>query len=182
MSSNKTLTIIFHGHAENRLQSSPHHPDPDLPEMESKMQIPHLLPKLFGGLALLLSGLAQASALQISLVRSIHGGSCQDAIVRNLTSTTLQITLNYVIKGTDGSYYSGSAPIGGTTFNGGANTGYYMTLAPLAVKGKIMVGVSGGEEGALKGPSIMPGGSKEGWEALAPIYTKIAAIAEGDEG
>jgi 6-phosphogluconate dehydrogenase len=42
------------------------------------------------------------------------------------------------------------------------------------------VGVSGGEEGALKGPSIMPGGSKEGWEALAPIYTKIAAIAEGE--
>lgn len=42
------------------------------------------------------------------------------------------------------------------------------------------VGVSGGEEGALKGPSIMPGGSKEGWAALAPIYTAIAAIAEGE--
>jgi 6-phosphogluconate dehydrogenase len=42
------------------------------------------------------------------------------------------------------------------------------------------VGVSGGEEGALKGPSIMPGGSKEGWQALAPIYQKIAAIAEGE--
>ena len=42
------------------------------------------------------------------------------------------------------------------------------------------VGVSGGEEGALKGPSIMPGGSKEGWASLAPIYTKIAAIAEGE--
>ncbi|CAN5656987.1 NADP-dependent phosphogluconate dehydrogenase [soil metagenome] len=42
------------------------------------------------------------------------------------------------------------------------------------------VGVSGGEEGALKGPSIMPGGSKEGWKALEPIYTKIAAIAEGE--
>ncbi len=42
------------------------------------------------------------------------------------------------------------------------------------------VGVSGGEEGALKGPSIMPGGSREGWEALAPIYTKIAAVAEGE--
>ncbi len=42
------------------------------------------------------------------------------------------------------------------------------------------VGVSGGEEGALKGPSIMPGGSKEGWEALSPIYTKIAAVAEGE--
>jgi 6-phosphogluconate dehydrogenase len=42
------------------------------------------------------------------------------------------------------------------------------------------VGVSGGEEGALKGPSIMPGGSKEGWEAIAPIFTKIAAVAEGE--
>ncbi|NBS17485.1 MAG: NADP-dependent decarboxylating phosphogluconate dehydrogenase [Gammaproteobacteria bacterium] len=42
------------------------------------------------------------------------------------------------------------------------------------------VGVSGGEEGALKGPSIMPGGSEEGWRAIAPIYTKIAAIAEGE--
>ena len=42
------------------------------------------------------------------------------------------------------------------------------------------VGVSGGEEGALKGPSIMPGGSKEGWQSLAPIYTKIAAQVEGE--
>ena len=42
------------------------------------------------------------------------------------------------------------------------------------------VGISGGEEGALKGPSIMPGGSKEGWQALAPIYQKIAAVAEGE--
>ena len=41
------------------------------------------------------------------------------------------------------------------------------------------VGVSGGEEGALKGPSIMPGGSKEGWQAIAPIYTKIAADRRG---
>jgi 6-phosphogluconate dehydrogenase len=42
------------------------------------------------------------------------------------------------------------------------------------------VGVSGGEEGALKGPSIMPGGSKEGWEFLAPIYTKISAHVDGE--
>ena len=42
------------------------------------------------------------------------------------------------------------------------------------------VGVSGGEEGALKGPSIMPGGSAEGWKALAPIYTKIAAQVDGE--
>jgi 6-phosphogluconate dehydrogenase len=42
------------------------------------------------------------------------------------------------------------------------------------------VGISGGEEGALHGPSVMPGGSAEGWEAIAPIFTKIAAIAEGE--
>ncbi len=42
------------------------------------------------------------------------------------------------------------------------------------------VGVSGGEEGALKGPSIMPGGSAEGWKSIEPIYTRIAAVAEGE--
>ncbi len=36
-------------------------------------------------------------------------------------------------------------------------------------------GVSGGEEGALKGPSIMPGGSKEGYKSVGPILTSIAA-------
>jgi 6-phosphogluconate dehydrogenase len=42
-------------------------------------------------------------------------------------------------------------------------------------------GVSGGEEGALHGPSIMPGGSKEAWQALAPILRAIAAKAEDGE-
>ncbi len=37
------------------------------------------------------------------------------------------------------------------------------------------MGISGGEEGALKGPSIMPGGSPEAYEQLAPILTAIAA-------
>ncbi len=37
------------------------------------------------------------------------------------------------------------------------------------------MGVSGGEEGARHGPSIMPGGTRESWEALAPVLTKIAA-------
>ena len=37
------------------------------------------------------------------------------------------------------------------------------------------VGVSGGEEGALKGPSIMPGGHVEAWEAIKPIFQAIAA-------
>lgn len=36
-------------------------------------------------------------------------------------------------------------------------------------------GVSGGEEGALLGPSIMPGGSKAAWESVKPIFQAIAA-------
>lgn len=39
----------------------------------------------------------------------------------------------------------------------------------------IGMGVSGGEEGALNGPSLMPGGTKEAYEAIKPIVTKIAA-------
>ena len=44
-------------------------------------------------------------------------------------------------------------------------------------------GISGGEVGALEGPSIMPGGSSEAWETLGPILEKIAAKAgeNGDE-
>ncbi|MGG4198414.1 decarboxylating NADP(+)-dependent phosphogluconate dehydrogenase [Peribacillus frigoritolerans] len=37
------------------------------------------------------------------------------------------------------------------------------------------IGISGGEVGALKGPSIMPGGDKDAYEKVAPILTKIAA-------
>ncbi|UZQ55579.1 NADP-dependent phosphogluconate dehydrogenase [Trichothermofontia sichuanensis B231] len=39
----------------------------------------------------------------------------------------------------------------------------------------IGMGVSGGEEGALNGPSLMPGGTEASYEYLAPILTKIAA-------
>ena len=42
----------------------------------------------------------------------------------------------------------------------------------------IGTGVSGGEEGALWGPSIMPGGQRQAWEATAPIFRAIAAKAE----
>ncbi|WP_149202964.1 NADP-dependent phosphogluconate dehydrogenase [Actinotalea subterranea] len=40
-------------------------------------------------------------------------------------------------------------------------------------------GVSGGEEGALNGPSIMPGGSRESYEVLGPILESIAARVDG---
>ncbi len=39
------------------------------------------------------------------------------------------------------------------------------------------MGVSGGEEGALWGPSLMPGGQREAWDTLAPILRAIAAKA-----
>jgi 6-phosphogluconate dehydrogenase len=42
----------------------------------------------------------------------------------------------------------------------------------------IGTGVSGGEEGALKGPSIMPGGSKEAWPFVKPIFQAISAKVE----
>ncbi len=42
----------------------------------------------------------------------------------------------------------------------------------------IGTGVSGGEEGALKGPSIMPGGSEAAWPHVKPIFQKIAAKVE----
>ncbi|WP_102158418.1 NADP-dependent phosphogluconate dehydrogenase [Zhihengliuella halotolerans] len=42
------------------------------------------------------------------------------------------------------------------------------------------VGVSGGEEGALLGPSIMPGGSKQSYEALGPMLEKISAKYDGE--
>lgn len=44
----------------------------------------------------------------------------------------------------------------------------------------IGTGVSGGEEGALKGPSIMPGGQKEAYDLVAPIFEAIAAKVDGD--
>ncbi len=52
------------------------------------------------------------------------------------------------------------------------------------------VGISGGEEGARHGPSIMPGGDPEAWPAIKPIFQAIAAKVDnqpccdwvGDEG
>jgi 6-phosphogluconate dehydrogenase len=50
----------------------------------------------------------------------------------------------------------------------------------LESKGLLFIGtgVSGGEEGALKGPSIMPGGSSAAWPPVKPIFQAIAAKVE----
>ena len=44
----------------------------------------------------------------------------------------------------------------------------------------IGTGVSGGEEGALKGPAIMPGGQKDAYELIEPVFTAIAAKVDGE--
>ena len=44
----------------------------------------------------------------------------------------------------------------------------------------IGTGISGGEEGALKGPAIMPGGQRDAYDLVAPILEQIAAKAPAD--
>ena len=66
----------------------------------------------------------------------------------------------------------------------GGNTHYPDTTRrtrDLKAKGLLFVGtgVSGGEEGALKGPSIMPGGNPDAWESVKPIFQAIAAKVDG---
>ncbi len=66
----------------------------------------------------------------------------------------------------------------------GGNTLYTDTVRRekyLADKGFrfIGAGVSGGEEGALKGPSIMPGGPASTWEVMQPIFEAISAKVDG---
>jgi 6-phosphogluconate dehydrogenase len=65
----------------------------------------------------------------------------------------------------------------------GGNSNYQDTnrrIAELEPKGLRFFGcgISGGEEGALTGPSIMPGGSVEAWEFLKPIFQSISAKVE----
>jgi len=66
----------------------------------------------------------------------------------------------------------------------GGNSKFEDTIrreAAAKVKGILFVGcgISGGEEGALNGPSIMPGGSAQAYEALGPILEKISAQVDG---
>ena len=68
----------------------------------------------------------------------------------------------------------------------GGNSHYPDTIRRTAYvesKGLLYIGtgVSGGEEGALLGPSIMPGGSPAAWEAVKPIFQKISAQTDAGE-
>jgi 6-phosphogluconate dehydrogenase len=64
----------------------------------------------------------------------------------------------------------------------GGNSNYQDTIRRtqhVESQGKLYIGtgVSGGEEGALLGPAVMPGGSPAAWEHVKPIFQKIAAKA-----
>jgi 6-phosphogluconate dehydrogenase len=67
----------------------------------------------------------------------------------------------------------------------GGNSNYQDTIRRTAYvesKGLLYIGtgVSGGEEGARHGPSIMPGGSPAAWPHVKPIFQAVAAKVEGD--
>lgn len=66
----------------------------------------------------------------------------------------------------------------------GGNTNFHDTTRRvkfLESKGVLFVGsgVSGGEEGALLGPSLMPGGSFQAWDKIKPVFEAIAAKVDG---
>ncbi len=73
----------------------------------------------------------------------------------------------------------------GDTIIDGGNSHYRDTerraeeLAALGLN-YLGTGVSGGEEGARKGPAIMPGGQRESYEIVAPIFEAIAAKVDGE--
>ena len=54
-------------------------------------------------------------------------------------------------------------------------------LDALAARGVLFLGsgVSGGEEGALHGPSLMPGGTRAAYDLIEPVFTRIAAQVDG---
>jgi 6-phosphogluconate dehydrogenase len=72
----------------------------------------------------------------------------------------------------------------GDTIIDGGNSLFHDTrrraaAAEKAGLGFIGAGVSGGEEGALRGPSIMPGGTRESYQRVAEMLTAISAKVEG---
>ena len=68
----------------------------------------------------------------------------------------------------------------------GGNSNYEDTrrrVSQVESKGLLYIGtgVSGGEEGARRGPSIMPGGSAEAWPQVRPLFQAVSAKVDGGE-
>ncbi len=113
--------------------------------------------------------------------KSIRGCKSPGELVENL-KTPRRVML--MVKAGDpvGQTIAQFAPLleAGDIIIDGGNSFYADTdqrLKELAAKGILFIGtgISGGEEGARNGPSIMPGGAKEAWPHVQPIFQRIAA-------
>src|SRR6218665_365093 len=109
-----------------------------------------------------------------------------DAFVASLSKPRTAIIMVQAGAGTDaviGELVSRFEP--GDIIMDGGNANFHDTItreATVRAKGIHFVGagISGGEEGALHGPSIMPGGTAESYQTLGPILASIAAVAENE--
>lgn len=113
--------------------------------------------------------------------KNIHGAKSIEALVQSLKAPRKIMLMVKAGKAVD-SLIDELVPHlePGDIIIDGGNTHFPDTnrrAAYLESKGLLFVGagVSGGEEGALTGPSIMPGGSPKAWEAVKPIFQDIAA-------
>ncbi len=94
------------------------------------------------------------------------------------------IMVTAATRGDDGSAERGQPRAPGDSVVDGGNSLFEDTRrreAMLSRRGLRFVGmgVSGGEEGALLGPSMMPGGAQEAWDRVAPMFTKMAVSVDG---
>jgi 6-phosphogluconate dehydrogenase len=116
--------------------------------------------------------------------KSIHGAKSIEALVQSLQKprkVMLMVKAGAAVDALIEELVPHLEP--GDIIIDGGNTHFPDTnrrAAYLESKGLLFVGagVSGGEEGALTGPSIMPGGSPKAWEAVKPIFQDIAAKVE----
>jgi 6-phosphogluconate dehydrogenase len=116
--------------------------------------------------------------------KPIHGAYSVEELVSQLKSPKKVMIMVQAGKAVD-AVIEGLIPLldQGDIIIDGGNSNWNDTIrrcAALEAQKLLFVGagVSGGEEGALKGPSIMPGGSNAAWAAVKPIFQAISAKVE----
>ncbi|UDG80782.1 6-phosphogluconate dehydrogenase, decarboxylating [Candidatus Hartigia pinicola] len=153
MGRNLALNIESHGYSVFIYNRSPEKTDAVIAEHPGKKLIPHYT------IETLINSLEQPRCILLM----IKAGEATDKTIATLTP--------YLNKG--------------DIIIDGGNALYTDTIRrnhKLSEQGLnfIGAGISGGEEGALKGPSIMPGGQKKAYELVAPMLKEIAAKAKGE--
>lgn len=122
----------------------------------------------------------KVSPLSITVTQHKHGGTEHTFI--NIDFTDYSHTAGSAVD----DFINKLTPLlsAGDLIIDGGNSEYQDTerrTAQLKAKGFLYVGsgVSGGEEGARYGPSLMPGGNPDAWPLIKPIFQAIAAKADG---